>query len=467
VLALVAPACGDDPATNGTAAGTGGRAGSGSAGKASGGSATGGSGGSAGKAAGNGGRAGTATAAGEGGEAGDGAGASGGSAGGSGGKGGNAGKGGGGSGGTSGDAGSGGEGGDTPVGPVRDARCDDATTSALDGSGSSADPYLVCLPAQLALLDTGPYTLDLDYDLGDDLDLADLSAPLPTFATAFSGTLDGRLHAITNLTGAFFTLVDAGGTILDLTVAGDVDASMQSTSWGLLTRNSAGTIRRVRAYGTLSVGDHVGILLGTNSGVVEDCSSSGAITSGGAHVGGLVGVNVGTVRRSFSTAAVSAGRRTGGLVGRQTQPGVIEQSYALGAVTGTQSPGGLVGTMFSGTIVDSYARSPAVTGLEAGGLVGDLSGAAADGAVRSITRSYSTSTVSGTGAEGLVGNVEGDPDYVVTSSYFLDTASGTLGTALTSNQMTTQGSYTGWAFGTVWKMDAAISAYPSLAFETP
>jgi hypothetical protein len=465
VLALLAPACGDDSAPNGSTAGTSGRAGSGSAGKGSGGSSPGGAGGSAGKAAGNGGRAGTTSAAGEGGEAGDGAGATGGSAGRSGGKGGSAGTSGGG--GTSGDAGSGGEGGEAPVGPVRDPRCDDATASALQGSGSSTDPYLVCLPQQLALLDTGPYTLDLDYALGDDLDLSNLATPLPTFTTTFSGTLDGRLHAITNLTDALFTLVDTGGTILDLSVSGDSDASAQGISWGLLTRSNSGTLRRIRASGTLAVGSHVGILLGTNNGLVEDCSSSGAITSGGAHIGGLVGVNLGTVRRSFSTAAVSAGRRTGGLVGRQEEPGVVEQSYALGAVTGTLSPGGLVGTMFSGTIVDSYARSPAVTGSEAGGLVGDLSGASGDGAVRSITRSYSTSTVSGTGAEGLVGNVEGDPDYVVTSSYFLDAASGTLGAALTSNEMRTQGSYTGWAFGTVWKMDAAISVYPSLTFETP
>jgi hypothetical protein len=465
VLVLLAPACGDDPKSSGMTgkAGQGNSAGNGTGGASSGGKA----GGSSGKA-GRGGQAGTSNVAGDAGEAGQATGGSGGGSGGGTSKGGRGGTSG--TNGMAGDPGSGGEGGDAPVGPVRDPRCEDAMTSALQGSGTSQDPYLLCLPDQLALLDTGPYTLDQNYELGDDLDLDDLAIAFVTFSTPFTGTLDGRSHAITNLPAALFTSVAAPGEIVDLVVSGDVDASMQSTGWGLVTRSNSGTIRRVRASGTLAVGDHAGILLGTNSGLVEDCSSSGALTSIGAHVGGLAGVNTGTVRRSFSTASVSGGRRTGGLVGRQTQPGVIEESYALGAVTGitgTPSPGGLLGTFFGGTVRNCYARSPAVTGLEAGGLIGDISGAASDGENRVIVNSYSTSTVSGTGAEGLVGAVEGDPMITITSSYFLDTSGGTLGTALTDAELRLQASYTGWAFGSVWQMESEISPYPSLAFETP
>jgi hypothetical protein len=32
--------------------------------------------------------------------------------------------------------------------------------------------------------------------------------------------------------------------------------------------------------------------------------------------------------------------------------------------------------------------------------------------------------------------------------------------------MQAQNSYTGWSFGSTWKMDAALSVYPSLTFET-
>jgi hypothetical protein len=465
VLSLLAPACGDDPKP-GTSPGAGGKGGS-SAGNGTGGSSSGGKGGGGAGKAGGGGQAGTSSGAGEGGEGGDGEGATGGASGRGGATGGNAGNGAGsGAGGSSGEAGSGGEGGEAPVGPVRDPRCDDATASAIQGNGTSQDPYLLCLPDQLLLIDTAPYAMDANYVVGDELDLDELTSPLTTLVTPFAGTLDGRSHAITNVPGALFTQVSADGLVQDLVLSGDVDASMLSTGWGLLTRANAGTIRRVRASATVAVADHAGILLGTNTGVVEDCSSSGAVTSGGSHVGGLVGVNTGSVRRSFSTASVTGGNRVGGLVGRQSDPGVIEQSYALGDVTGVLSVGGLLGTFFSGSVRNSYARSGTVTASEAGGLVGFISGNAG-GPVIVVENSYAASSVSGTGAEGLVGMVEGTPDYDVSGCYFLDTATGTLGTALSSQEMGEESSFEDWDFAAVWKLDAAISSFPSLAFETP
>jgi hypothetical protein len=180
----------------------------------------------------------------------------------------------------------------------------------------------------------------------------------------------------------------------------------------------------------------------------------------------LVGVNTGTVRRSFSTASVTAGNRVGGLVGRQTEPGIIEESYALGNVTGVLSVGGLLGTFFGGTVRNSYARSGTVTAPDAGGLVGILSGTAG-GAAFVLTNSYAASTVSGTGAEGLVGMVEGTPTYDVSRCYFLDTSTGTLGTPLSAGEMGEASSFDGWDFDDVWQLDAAISSFPSLAFEAP
>lgn len=72
-----------------------------------------------------------------------------------------------------------------------------------------------------------------------------------TFGTPFTGVLDGRGHAITNLTGALFTDVTNPGEILDLVVSDDVDASMQSTGWGLLARANSGTMS---SYGGFAFG---------------------------------------------------------------------------------------------------------------------------------------------------------------------------------------------------------------------
>ena len=105
-----------------------------------------------------------------------------------------------------------------------------------------------------------------------------------------------------------------------------------------------------------------------------------------------------------------------------------------------------------------------VTGLEAGGLVGDLVEVGTDAIT--ITNSYAVGPVSGQDAQGLVGFVNGNPDLTVTSSYFHDSETGTIGTALSTNQMEMQASFTGWNFIGIWQLNPAISRFPSLRYRT-
>ena len=269
--------------------------------------------------------------------------------------------------GTAGGSGSGGEGGAPASMPLPDPRCAQAVTNAMQGSGTSVAPYLICLPQQLALLDTYPYTLDQAYALGADLDLATFSGPLSTYITNLEGTFDGRSHSISNAAKPLFSSVRRSGVVQDLNVSGVIEKTGQA----LVATSSEGTLRRVRASGTFQFGSHSGPLIGDNFGLVEDCSSSGTVESGTAHVGGLIGANQGTIRRSFSTVSVTGSVRVGGLLGTQFS-GSVEQSYALGAVSAPDSVGGLVGSYFGGEISNCYARSPLVNGTEAGGLVGQL-----------------------------------------------------------------------------------------------
>lgn len=459
VFAAVVPACGD--AESEGAGGNGGRAAgaSGSAGR-SGGSGAGGrqagaagmsqAGGRAGEGSGESGAGGEPAAAGA--DPGIGGGGTNGSAG----EGGSAGIG------TDGPGGDGGDGGDGgQPGSGRDARCNEAEQDELAGSGSSDDPYLVCLAEQLSLIGTNPYAMDRAFALGDDLDLASLDEELASIGagSAFTGVFDGRGHAIRGASGALFELVESGAEILELRLlSGEVDAEGLPTSWGLLTRTNLGTVRGVSVVATLRAGSHVGLLIGTNQGVVERCSARGVITSTGAHVGGLVGVNYGTVRRSSADVDVNAGVRVGGLVGRQTAPGVIEESFSLGAVSGSSATGGLVGTLFGGRVVNSFSRAPSVSASEAGGLVGNF-----DGAQIELTNSYAAvATLSGEGAEGLVGAVSSGDDAAVTSSYFLDSGTGSLGVALSAAAMQDTASFVGWDFDAVWELDAEQAEFPSL-----
>jgi hypothetical protein len=334
----------------------------------------------------------------------------------------------------------------------------------MAGTGTSSDPYLVCLPEHLALVGSGAYSLASHYAVGDNVDVSELEPPFSTIGesvASFSGVLDGRGRAITGLSRTLIEFVETGGEIRDLAFSGTVDANDRGTSWGLLTRTNRGTLRAVHGEGTLLVNDHVGVLAGTNEGLIEDCSSGGTIAEGGAHVGGLVGVNRGTIRRSFSTASVSANNRVGGLVGTQWG-GSIEQCYATGPVTGGGSPGGLVGTHFAGSIIDSYARSQSNDSPNAGGLVGLTSGTDLV-----ISTSYAfPESLAGDGAQGLVGLVEAGDVPAVTACYFPASVSGSLGTPLSISEMQSESSFVGWDFDTVWQMEPSISPYPSLRYQS-
>jgi hypothetical protein len=357
--------------------------------------------------------------------------------------------------------GDGGEGGSAST-PVRDPRCDDANDSALAGTGSAVDPYLVCLAEQLTLIATGDYTLDRAYALGEDLDVSALAPAFATIgddATPFTGTFDGRGHTVRGLPAALLAGIEADAVVREISLEGEADASLEPIRWGFLAWQNRGLVQGVHVDATLTAPSHSGLLIGLNQGTVEGCSSRGEISGDAAHVGGLVGVNEGVVRRSFSAATVSATQRVGGLVGRQsTELASIEECYAVGAVSGQRSVGGLLGTMFGGGIVNSYARSASVTGAEAGGLVGDVTGTGI-----TLTHAYAAAeALTGEGAEGLVGEVGVDSEYTVTASYFHDSATGSVGEALTTAAMQSSASYQGWDFTAVWKLDTSESDYPVL-----
>ncbi len=353
---------------------------------------------------------------------------------------------------------------DAPTVVLPDPRCASAAANALPGQGSEADPYVICLPQHLALLGMAPHGLDQNYVLGDDVNVAVLPSPLTTLTDPLTGSINGKGHRLEGLGAPLFATIGTTGRINNLSLSGSADATTAAVRWGLLANTNQGLVRNVHASGTFMMPSHAGILIGANEGTIDDCSATGAITSAGSHIGGLVGVNLATIRRSSSRASVTGSARVGGLVGRQSAPGVIEQSFALGKVSGSLSVGGLLGTMFGGEVRNCYARAESVTGPEAGGAIGHVDGS--DPVTATIVNTYAKSPVSGMDAQGLVGQVRGTIVVTVTSAYFHDAAPGTVGTALSAQQMTAQASYAGWDFTNVWQLNPAISEYPVLRFQT-
>ncbi len=241
----------------------------------------------------------------------------------------------------------------------------------------------------------------------------------------FTGTFHGDGHTISGLS------IDRGGTS-DIGLFGTV--------------SPGGTVRSVRLDGgTVTGGEYVGALVGTNNGTVSQSVATVEITAYGGRVGGLVGDSGGTVEDSHATGAVFStdNGRIGGLVGEND--GTVEASYATGDVTSESANGGRVGGLVGldrGTIRYAYATGDVTTDIVyGGGLVGETYGTIEDsyatgdvtadtydaaglaGSSTSVTirRTYATGAVSITngGTGGLVGDVDnGGFGSTIANSYW-------------------------------------------------
>ncbi|NDP59739.1 MAG: filamentous hemagglutinin N-terminal domain-containing protein, partial [Oxalobacteraceae bacterium] len=183
---------------------------------------------------------------------------------------------------------------------------------------------------------------------------------------------------------------------------------------------SSPTIRNSYATGNVSGSYTVGGLLGDNNfGVVSNSHATGTVTWTNAapqheKFGGLMGYNSGTVDSSYATGNVSGDITVGGLAGLN-DGGTINNSFARGIVSGYTEIGGLVGSNMAGssttsnaTITNSYVSGGVTgTGDYVGGLVGinrGGNGSNTTGGTASITNSYATGAVQGGGyVGGLVG----------------------------------------------------------------
>ncbi|MFV1883403.1 MAG: T9SS type A sorting domain-containing protein [Balneola sp.] len=150
---------------------------------------------------------------------------------------------------------------------------------------------------------------------------------------------------------------------------------------------------------------------------------------------------------------------TGALIGRGTSSTYISGSYASGKVTGSDDVGGLVGLLDTGSKIDSSFSVTSVSGTTN---IAGLIARTANGVT--VTHTFAGGAVSGSnGVGGLVGSNGGA--LTSTGNYWDSDHSGQVssvtGTGLTTAQMKTQSSFSGWDFTNTWGMAENFS-YPYL-----
>lgn len=315
---------------------------------------------------------------------------------------------------------------------------------ASGGSGTKADPYLIATAQDLVEFrdevnaSTNKSTSTLCAKLTANINLAGQEwTPIGQYKSyseyvKYGGTFDGNGHTISglsiNATTAYqglFGYVN-GGEIKDLTVAGSVTTSTESSAYAAgivgygspvtiencvnqatVTATKKGYIAGVTAYaggtgssisgcknqGKVTAADAYtgGIVAMASSVTIKNCINSGAVTCTGTpnsysgNVGGVVGSISGTskVERCGNTGTVSSTmKRTGGVAGNVS--GTVQSCFNTGDVTGIYSIGGIVGVTGSKNtkITDCYnwgnitCNVPAVVFKDTnakgvGGIVGD------------------------------------------------------------------------------------------------
>lgn len=246
------------------------------------------------------------------------------------------------------------------------------------------------------------YSQELSVTLEADIDLTGVefeSIPI------FRGTFDGKGHSISglSLTGdgsaqGLFRYLTETAVVQNLTLEGTIHPAGSRNEIGGIAGSNQGQILNCSFRGSLSGGDHVGGIAGSNgvTGLIESCRVEGDL-HGNHFVGGIAGSNEGVIRDCENQALVnttaqqntvglsditlesltgseSAGTVTdiGGIAG--TSKGVIRSCQNHGDV-GYQhmgyNIGGIAGTQ-SGYLADCENRGNILGRKEVGGIAGQM-----------------------------------------------------------------------------------------------
>ena len=205
-----------------------------------------------------------------------------------------------------------------------------ATFELINGSGTPSDPYLIYSDSDfsdfVANVNNGT-TASASYKLGIDVSATGTAA----ITTAFTGTFDGDLYTITDLTHPLFNTVN-GGTVKNVMLK-NVSISGSDAPVGAIAGTANGA---TRIY-------NCGILPGSSVG-----SSDG-------YCGGLVGLLDGYARviNCFSYAIITGGSIVGGIVGYNNYASTMNDLRTM-----------VVNCMFYGDITGGIEKYPIFGGFK-------------------------------------------------------------------------------------------------------
>lgn len=326
----------------------------------------------------------------------------------------------------------------TQAHPVDIVDCDPMGAPYGGGTGSPADPYLICAIPQLAAVNS----VVASFLLVTDLDMA--GAGVGNMFLHRSARFDGGGHTLSNydhtepLFGSFggfsdlrnltmsnvnmvitapsnFAYGPMGGsvgatmTMENLHVQGSIDTSVGGDiiTGGMFGNFSGPTITNATVDMDVT-GTVTGGFAGNISGAtISDVHVTGSVSSAGP-VGGFVGeMSSGTITDSTTSADVTGVVTVGGFLGafNANQAILIEHCAARGTVSGLLEVGGFVGRLDDALVTHTIRACSAWGSVSGDGSLGGFVGVGAHGVIED---SYATGAVTNT----LGGNACAEPENV-------------------------------------------------------
>lgn len=263
------------------------------------------------------------------------------------------------------------------------------SASALTGSGTSNDPYMISTADDLDQFRNivnswyqqawGVLTQDIDLSQLTDETERENWTPIGNNTDKYTGTFDGAGYEIRNLKinrsdedyVGLFGYLGSRGVIKNLSVSGTVIGGRYT---GGIVGCNDGTVANCTNEGAVTSDtyySYVGGIVGDNSGAVTNCSNSGTVTgTKSRYAGGVVGFNNGTVTNCCNSRTVTGDNNVGGIVGDNGDGGAITNCSNSGNVIGEGDyVGGIIGLNYA--TVMNCSNFGAVTGDGyVGGIVG-------------------------------------------------------------------------------------------------
>lgn len=302
------------------------------------------------------------------------------------------------------------------------------------GDGSSGNPYRIDDFSDLALIGNKP---GAHYILTENIEAKGQNLTV----TYFSGVLDGGGHSISGLK---MPLIGRNaGTIQNLTIEAAFDGTLTGTQ-GVFAQVNTGLIKDCMATGTIKATmtraqskyaySTFGVFVGENevAGRIVRCETRAAVTlsapASDCWIGGIAGIQIGTVKNSLSGGSITVN------VNRSSDGGTV---YV----------GGLAGKLESmgmGGLLSCCIHTGSITVNGGSSSVGQLCGLAD----RSVVNSGLSAHLVQCRAKAENGAAVGSTN-AVNAQIPADTDANVL---LTEDQLKQQDSYSGWEFGSDWKM---------------